>query len=116
MCDVVLNRNSDVHLELQKMNYIIGDTFVDYELCRYLEKAHKAGVFENMGIQGENEDRHVSELDRRMRALDEKEVFITVKAIVENNWETFAKTIIFLKKEGEKNNDGIIRDQTEIRE
>ena len=52
MCGIVLNRNGDVHLELQKMNYIIGDTFVDYELCRYLEKAHKAGVFENMGIQG----------------------------------------------------------------
>lgn len=93
-----------------------GEDFVNYALLRIIKKGFDARVFDEFGEDSEDEDRHVSELDRRMRALDQKEVFVTVKAIVESNWETFAKTIIFLKQEGEKNHDGIIRNTTEIGE
>lgn len=98
------------------MNNKKGDSFVNYALLRFIKKGFAARVFDEFGDDSEDEDRHVSELDRRMRALDQKEVFVTVKAIVESNWETFAKTIIFLKQEGEKNHDGIIRNTAEIGE
>lgn len=81
----------------------IGETLIDYRLKEDLEDAERAGVFVDMSVPGENEDRHVSELGRRMKALDEKETYITVRALVMNHWETFSKSIQYLKnKEGEK--------------
>lgn len=31
------------------MRFIIGDDFIDYELCRDVKGAHKAGVFQDFG-------------------------------------------------------------------
>ena len=78
----------------------IGETLIDYTLCEDLVDAEKAGVFTDLSVPGENEDRHVSELGRRMIALDEKETYLTIKTLIENHWETFVKTIHYLKKEG----------------
>ena len=85
------------------MSNDIGETLIDYALCEDLEDAESAGVFIDTAVPGENEDRHVSELGRRMKALDEKETYITVRALVMNHWDTFSKSIQYLKnKEGEK--------------
>lgn len=79
-----------------------GDAFVNYALCRDLVEAHAAGVFPEMGIEGEDEDRHVSELERRMKALDEKEVYIAVKTFIENHMRTVVRSLEYMqKKEGE---------------
>ena len=80
-----------------------GETLVDYALCEDLIDAEKAGVFTDMSVPGENEDRHVSELGRRMKALDEKETYITVRALVMNHWDTFSKSIQYLERKGSAN-------------
>lgn len=80
-----------------------GDTFMNYALRTDLEDAYRAKVFGSMGCEGEDEDRHCSELDRRMKALDEKEVYISLKAFVEKHRKTVVKTLEYLqKKEGEQ--------------
>ena len=80
----------------------VGETLIDYTLCEDLVGAEKAGVFVDMSVPGENEDRHVSELGRRMKALDEKETYITVRALVMNHWDTFSKSIQYLERKGRK--------------
>ena len=81
------------------MTVEIGEAFVDYALCRNVKGAHKAGVFEDMGVEGEEEDRHISELERRMTALDDKETYVVVKTLVENHKRTVAKTLEYMEGE-----------------
>lgn len=95
------------------MMFVIGDNFVNYALCTDLKKAHKAGVFEEMGIESEQEDRYVSELERRMKALDAKSVYIAVKSFAEEHRETVIRTLEYLddqqrqkQREGEKRPNG----------
>ena len=83
------------------MSYIVGDNFVNYSLKRDLVKAHKEGVIKDMGDDSEQEDRHVSEFERRMKALDEKETYIAVKTLIMEHTDTFIKTLYYMKKEGE---------------
>ena len=89
--------------------FIIGETFVNYALVKDYKRAHKAGVFHDQGDETENEERHMSELERRMAALDEKETYVTVKTLVEQHRETVIKTLEYLnkikEKEGEKKNE-----------
>ena len=86
--------------------YEVGETFVNYKLGEEIDRAYEAGVFPDKGIENEDEDRHVSELERRMTALDEKEVFITVKTFVEHHFATLSKTLKYMRnKEGEHFNE-----------
>lgn len=80
---------------------ITGETFINYELLQDIDKAHDAGVFDDMGIEGETEERYVSELERRMNAMDEKSVYIAVKTFAINHRETVKKTLEYM--EGEHN-------------
>lgn len=82
------------------MSANVGETLIDYALCEDLEEAEDAGVFTGIGIPGENEDRHCSELARRMNALDAKEIYITVKTLATNHWDTFSKSILYLERKG----------------
>lgn len=84
--------------------FIIGETFVDYALVKDVTRAYQARVFDEMGDLSENEERHISELSRRMAALDEKETYIAIKTLVENHLDTVKRTLNYLKvkKEGEK--------------
>lgn len=82
------------------MSADVGETLIDYALCSDLEEAEEAGVFTGIGIKGENEDRHCSELARRMNALDSKEIYITVKTLATYHWETFSKSILYLERKG----------------
>lgn len=76
--------------------------FIDFDLVKDINKAHEAGVFEEMGDESENEERHVSELKRRMAALDEKETFVTLQALIKHHRKTVIKTFEFMEKEGGK--------------
>ena len=91
------------------MSVKVGEAFVNYALLKIIIRAFKARVFEEMGDVSEDEERHVSELERRMKALDEKEVFIAVSTFVKHHRKTVVKTLEFIEKEGEKdeqrNND-----------
>ena len=105
MRNPVFSRNWNVPLELPKMSadYVKGDNFVSYTLLEDLRKAYAAGVFHEMGDISENEDRYVSELERRMMALDEKSTYIAIKALVSQHFDTVVKSLAYLKKqEGEK--------------
>ena len=80
----------------------IGDTFINYALLKDLEAAYRAGVFPDMGIEDEDEERYVSELERRMIACDEKSVYIAIKSFVAEHRQTVIKTLEYLQhKEGE---------------
>ena len=83
--------------------YVIGENFVNYALLKDLKKAHKAKVFDDMGDDSEQEDRFVSELERRMAALDEKETYIAVKTFVDHHRETVIKTLEYLNRKGSEN-------------
>lgn len=84
------------------MTITVGDTAVDYALLKDIEKAYRAGVFSDMGIENENEDRHVSELEYRMAALDEKETYIALKTLIKHHKNTVAKTLEYMEQEGDK--------------
>ena len=79
--------------------------FINYSLMDDVRGAFAARVFSEMGDTSEDEDRHISELERRMIALDEKETYVVVKTLSENHWDTFLKSIRYLKKEGDKVNE-----------
>ena len=83
---------------------VIGETAVDYALKKDLIRAYNAGVFPDLGVPGENEDRHVSELEYRISAFDEKETYIAVKTLIKHHKKTFIKTLEYMNKEGEKEN------------
>lgn len=85
------------------MRILIGDDFVDYELCRDVRGAHAAGVFKDFGIDSDEEDRHISEFGRRMEALDDKETYIAVKKLLYSHTETFINALYYIKQmEGEE--------------
>ena len=81
-------------MELPAISLEVGETFVDYALCKNVKQANKAGVFEDIGIDSEEEDRHISELQRRMTALDEKETYVVVKTLVETHMKTEALRLL----------------------
>lgn len=78
----------------------VGETLIDYELLTDINKAIKAGLFEQ-GDNSENEDRHVSAFDELMKPLDEKEVYIVTRNLVRYHRIAFARTLHYLEKEGE---------------
>lgn len=78
----------------------VGETLIDYELLADVKKAIKANLFD-MGDDSENEDRHVSAFDELMKPLDDKEVYIVTRNLVKYHRKAFAKTLIYLEKEGE---------------
>ena len=80
-----------------------SDSFIDYGLLKDIEAAYRAKVFPDMGVEDEDEERYVSELDRRMTALDEKSVYVTVRAFVKGHRETLIRAIEHIQKEGEQN-------------
>ena len=80
------------------MSVEIGETLIDYDLLKVLDKAEKCGVFKDIAVKGENENRYVSELAARMTALDQKSVFIALVMFVGNHKETVVKTLDYLNK------------------
>ena len=87
------------------MSRNIGETLIDYGLLGVIRRAFKFGVFEEYGDKSENEDRHISELHRRMAALDEKEVFVAMKAFIELHPKTVVKTLEYFNAERKGNNN-----------
>lgn len=88
---------------ISEMMFVVGDDFVNYTLLRDIDKAYKAGVFPDKGIDNEDEDRYLSELERRMTALDDKSVYVAIKAFVKHHRKTVVRTLEYMEKEGEKN-------------
>lgn len=85
------------------MSAAVGDTFINYALLDAVRKAYGARVFDEYGDESEAEDRHISELERRLSAFDDKEAFIAVRTLVKYHKDTVKKTIQYIKEEGSAN-------------
>ena len=85
----------------------IGETFINYFLLKDMDNAEEDGIIPN-GFHTEEEERHISELDRRMSALDPRETYVTVNALIKSNRKTFVRTLEYLNKkdkEGEEQHE-----------
>lgn len=83
----------------------IGEVFIDYALLKDIDEAYEAGIFPEKGDESENEQRHMSELARRMNALDDKETYIAVKTLIKHHKQTVLKTLKYIKQKGETINE-----------
>lgn len=94
----VFNRFLDVPYGVQTMS-----GFIDYELVKDLKQARSDGIIGDRGIENEEEQCHVSELARRMIALDDEETYTTIRAFVKHRSKLLVKILEYMnKKEGEK--------------
>lgn len=79
------------------------EPFVNFALMNAIRKAEQAGVIHpNAPLDSEYEENHLSELERRFRALDEVEDFVTIATLVKHNKKLFVKILEYMNKEGEK--------------
>lgn len=82
--------------------------FIDYDLVKDIRKAIKAGLFEDVGIEYEEEERHVSELTRIFLAFDDEELFVFIRTLVRSRKEQLVRTLEYMnKQEGTNGNRGI---------
>lgn len=81
------------------------EPFVNFALMDDVRKAEQAGVIHpNAPLDSEYEENHLSELERRFRALDEVEDFVTIATLVKHNRKLFVKILEYMNnKEGESN-------------
>ena len=77
--------------------------FVNFALIRSIKKAIIAKVIRQYVFDTEEEERHLSELERRTKAMDEVEVYVITKTFIENHREVFVRSLEYIsKQEGEK--------------
>ena len=83
------------------------EPFVNFALMKDVKKAEKDGIIHpNAPLDSEYEENHLSELERRSRALDEVEDFVTIKTLIKYHKQLFVKILDYMNteyKEGEKN-------------
>lgn len=76
-------------------------SFINYDLMHDIERVVDAGVIKEIGDDKDTEERHLSELARRMAALDDVEVYTVITALIKYHRDTFIKTLEHM--EGEQN-------------
>ena len=80
------------------------EPFVNFALMDDVRKAEQAGVIHpNAPLDSEYEENHLSELERRFRALDEVEDFVTIATLVKHNKKLFVRILEYMNKEGDSN-------------
>lgn len=84
------------------MSRKIDESFIDFRLVKDVKGAIGAGVIEGEFIDTDQEQCHISELARELKALDEEEVYVTVKTFIEHHRKVFVKILEYINKEGEK--------------
>lgn len=75
--------------------------YINYDLMDNIERVVDAGVIKEIGDDKDTEERHLSELARRMAALDEVEAYTVIVTLIKYHRETFIKTLEHM--EGENN-------------
>lgn len=76
--------------------------FINYDLMNDIERVVDAGVIQEVTSDPSFDERHLSELSRIVMAMDEKEIYTVIKAIVKSHRETLVKTLEDIQKEGDK--------------
>lgn len=76
---------------------------VNHLLAREIEDAINAGVIN--GIYSNFNVPSISELEQRIRALDEIDTYVVIKSLIKYHRELFVKVLEHMNKEGEKKNE-----------
>ena len=85
------------------MSHGIDGSFINFALVKDVKGAANDGIIQDRGIDSEEEQRHISELERRVRAFDDEEMYVTLKSFIKYHIKTLAKILVYLeKKEGER--------------
>ena len=79
--------------------------FVNFALIRSIKKAVIAKVIRQYVFDTEEEERHLSELERRTKALDEVEVYVITKTFIENHREVFVRSLEYISKQEGENHE-----------
>lgn len=81
----------------------VGDPFVNYALCEDVNEAKRDGVIHpNTPEDSEYEESHLSELERRMKALDEVENYVLIRMLVKEREDFLTKILNYIvNKKGE---------------
>lgn len=79
------------------------DSFINYNRMKEMEQLAEAGFFKDNAISKFNWGSW-SELERRIKAMDEKDVYIIIRSIIDNHRDLLIKTLEHLEKEGDKRN------------
>ena len=76
--------------------------FINYDLMDKIERVIDSGVIQEVASDPEFDKRHLSELQRIIAAMDEKEIYTVIHALVKHHRELFIRTLEDMEKEGEK--------------
>ena len=98
----ILNRLRFMPDRVREMRTVKDEPFVNFALMKDIEKAIAAGVIHPNAEDNEYEENHLSELERRMRALDEVEDYVTVKTLVKHHRQLFVRILDYMNREGEQ--------------
>ena len=81
----------------------IGEPFVNFDLMDEIRQAESEGVIHlDVSLDNEYEEPHLSELERRMKPLDEVETYVVTKTLVKYHWQTFTKVLKAIKERGKQ--------------
>lgn len=69
-----------------------SDSFINYERMAEMEKLAKAGFFKDPKVSKFNQASW-SELERRIEVMDEKDVYIIIRAVIDYHRELLVKTL-----------------------
>ena len=84
------------------MNPDVGESFVNFLLMQDVGQAEKDKIITlNVPLDNEYEEAHLSELERRLRAFDEVETYVAIKALVKHQRETLIRIFDYMEKKGE---------------
>ena len=72
---------------------------VNYTLKKNVDRVVDAGVVEEVASDDVLESRHITALEETVKALDDVEVYVVTKALVENHWDIFVKSLIYIRNE-----------------
>ena len=75
--------------------------FINFALIKNVRKAVISKIIKQYVFDTEEEERHLSELERRMKALDEVEVYVITKTFIEHHREIFVRSLEYISKEKE---------------
>ena len=76
--------------------------FINFSLIKNIKQAVISKVIKQYCLDTEEEERHLSELERRMIALDEVEVYVVTRTFINHHRDIFARTLEYIEKEQKK--------------
>ena len=85
------------------MSNKIDGSFINFKLVKELKRAKAEGIIKDDFIDTDKEQCHISELERRLSAFDEAEVYVATKTFIKHHRKSFVKILEYMEKEGEKN-------------